>query len=451
MIRLPRIRWRIGLILFIGFIAMLSIPIALFYMLRGADQITGLPQPQQLAAMAHLLEHTPPADRDKVIAAFRSAQMSLRVAGEARVEADLEPLWPADPGEIARYRAALQARDFAAYAVPRKLFRNGFMSPLRAAEFRIALRDGGVLIVASESVAIFTEGGVPIGVPPAFFGVLVAFVALILLNREFRPVRRLAKAVEALDPSDPEARLPNIRAGTEEVRQLIRAFGRQQDRVATLLQARSALVGGIQHDVRTFATRLRLHIENLANGRDRRQAEADIDDLVSLMDSALLATRSEVGKLDLELIDIVEVLDAEIRDRRAAGGLADLTLDASAAGAQILGDRLALRRIVSNLVENAIRYGHAAHLRLETQNTELVLCIDDEGAGFPPESRAVLVEPFSRRETSRARQTGGAGLGLAIVRSLVEAHDGTIRLAETETGSGRVIVRLPLFQPEATF
>ena len=445
MTRPPMIRWRFGLILVIGLLAMLSIPVALFYATRGFDRMTALPQPEQLTAIVNLVEGTSSSERDRLFEALRSAQLSLRVAAEARVKTDLDPLWPNDERRVARYRAALEERPFAAYAVPRSLFEQSTMSPLKAVEFRVALSGGGVLILASESSALYTERGLPIGFPTAFLGVLVAFVALILLNREFRPVLRLAKAIEVLDPSDPEARLPKIRAGTAEVRLLIEAFNRQQERVATLLRARSALVGGIQHDVRTFATRLRLRIEKLPDVDDRRQAEADVSDLITLMDSALLATRSEVGKLDLELLDLRELLEAEVRDRKAAGADIDLTMFPAARDAQILGDRLALRRIVSNVVENALRYGKAAQLALAADETHLTLTVDDRGPGIPKDQREFMLEPFVRREASRARQTGGAGLGLAIVLSLLKGHQGSISISDAPTGGARICIRLPRF------
>ncbi|MEO0681909.1 MAG: ATP-binding protein, partial [Pseudomonadota bacterium] len=110
----------------------------------------------------------------------------------------------------------------------------------------------------------------------------------------------------------------------------------------------------------------------------------------------------------------------------------------------------ALRRIVANLADNAVRYGRAAHLGLTTEGAEAVLTVDDEGPGIPPERRALLLEPFTRGEGSRARRTGGAGLGLAVVRSLAEAHGGIVHLGDAPGGGARVTVRLPLFGAEPT-
>ncbi|MEJ8562165.1 ATP-binding protein [Yoonia sp. GPGPB17] len=403
------IRWRIGVMFIIGFLAVVTIPIALFYALRGPDITTALPPPSQLQAMVRLAEEASPQERIRAFEALRSAQMSVRVASDAEVETNLELLWSDDHAQSGAYRAALGARALAVYALPRSLFSNGFGRPLWAVEFRVGLKTGGVLIVAYEGAALFTPAGVPVGFPTAFLGVLIAFVTLLWLNREFRAVLRLARAVETLDPANPDAALPDIRAGSPEVRLLIEAFQKQQAQVSTLLKARSALIGGIQHDVRTFATRLRLRIEKLASIGDRRQAETDITDLVSLMDGALLATRSEAGRLDLELIDFADLVADEVEDRWAAGFKIDLAVAHTKADYEVLADRVALRRVLFNLVENALRYGTSAHVAISANEHCVTLYVDDEGPGIPKDSRDELMQPFSRLEASRSRQTGGPG------------------------------------------
>ena len=445
--RRPRIRWRIGVLFGVGLLALLSIPVALYYALRGSDEVTGLPQPRQLAAIVRLAEVATPEERARTFEALQSARLSIRIAPEAEVASDLELLWPNDEERTAAYEALLGERAFAAYAVPRSLFPVAPVQPLRAAEFRVGLAGGGVLIVASEGVALFSRAGVPIGFPTAFFGVVIAFLTLLLLNREFRPIQQLARAVEAIDPADTNAALPEIRAGTSEVRLLIDVFRRQQTQVTSMLKARSALIGGIQHDVRTFATRLRLRIEKLPDPVDRRQAETDIADLVSLMDGALIATRSEAGSLDLELIDFADLVRGEVEDRRASGHDVDFTVVSSQVGFDILGDRVALRRVLFNLVENALRYGKSAHVTLKEAVGILELCVDDKGPGIPPEKRDELMQPFSRLEVSRSRETGGAGLGLAIVQTLVAAHGGAVSISDALGGGARITVTLPRFAP----
>ena len=115
-------------------------------------------------------------------------------------------------------------------------------------------------------------------------------------------------------------------------------------------------------------------------------------------------------------------------------------------GVFVLGDRLALRRIVANVIDNAIKYGRLAHVRTQLAGNVIRITVDDEGPGIPADQRQAILEPFNRLEASRNRATGGAGLGLAVVRSLVEAHGGTIEIAEVPSGGTRVSVELPVFR-----
>jgi len=216
-----------------------------------------------------------------------------------------------------------------------------------------------------------------------------------------------------------------------------------------MLRARMTLIGGIAHDVRTFATRLRLRVEKIPDAAEQQRAVADIDDMIRLLDDALLSSRVGAGQLSQEMVDFAALVRTEVDDRRAQGGRVELSADEATRDVIVLGDRLALRRIIANIIDNAVKYGRVANLRLQRENSAIVLTVDDEGPGIPPGQRQAMLEPFNRLETSRNRATGGAGLGLAVVRSLVEAHDGTIGLAEAPGGGTRVRIGLPVFRPGA--
>jgi signal transduction histidine kinase len=216
-----------------------------------------------------------------------------------------------------------------------------------------------------------------------------------------------------------------------------------------MMRSRMTLIGGIAHDVRTFATRLRLRVEKIPDAAEQQRAVADIDDMIRLLDDALLSSRVGAGQLSQGMVDFAALVGTEADDRRAQGSHVELSAHEATRGIIVLGDRLALRRIVANIVDNAIKYGRVARLRLQLENSTIVLTVDDEGPGIPADRRQAMLEPFNRLETSRNRATGGAGLGLAVARSLVEAHDGTIGLAEAPGGGTRVRIGLPVFRPGA--
>jgi signal transduction histidine kinase len=167
--------------------------------------------------------------------------------------------------------------------------------------------------------------------------------------------------------------------------------------------------------------------------------------MIRLLDDALLASRTGAGELAQELIDMDELIRTEADDRRAHGAVVSYGGPAKQCGElAVLGDRLALRRVVANLLDNAIKYGGSAQITLTRQEDWAVLTIDDEGPGIPPEKRLAMFEPFTRLDSSRNRRTGGAGLGLAVARTLTEAHGGRIEIADATRGT-RIVVRLPLF------
>lgn len=446
---MPRLglRGRVGLILVMAILAGWLVLISAYYVAQGAGRSLALPSPGQLAALAEAVERTPATDRALILTAMRSESRSLRIVPEVLEQTRLPALWPADAATLEGYERALEGRPLvvSARAVDGPL-RFGFASALNAVEFRIGLAGGETLVVFATSPVIVAPFGLPVGLGAAVFGIVISLAALVLLSREFGPLSRLAEAVDRLDPAG-EATLPEIRARSPEVRSLVAAFDRLQARIATLIHARMALIGGIQHDLRTFATRLRLRTDLIADETERERAAADIADMIALLDDALLASRAGASELDQELVDLSALAAAEAADRQAAGAPVGLAADHRPAQTNVLGDRLALRRIVSNLVDNALRYGRRAHLGVGVASGEVVLTVDDEGPGIPRDQRGLLLEPFARADTSRARDTGGAGLGLAVVRSLAEAHGGRIEIGDAPTGGARLAVRLPHFTP----
>ena len=304
-------------------------------------------------------------------------------------------------------------------------------------EFWIRLDNGSLMIVEVKASFISTKSGVPAGIYAGLLGAILSAAAFFLLHREIRPLVRLAKAVEQIDPGGDMVELPQFRSATPEVAALAGAFTRLQERLHTLARSRVALIGGIQHDIRSFATRLHLRVEKLPDEQDRQRATADIRDMIELLDNALMTSRAEVGALNEELLDIGSLLRGELADFRQTG--AQVALEQLPAGEEmlVLGDRLALRRVFVNVIDNAIKYGGCARVRAEQKANGVYITIDDEGLGFSKDegARSLLLEPFTRAEPSRARKTGGAGLGLAVAQALLAAHNGRITLTATPQGS----------------
>jgi signal transduction histidine kinase len=317
-------------------------------------------------------------------------------------------------------------------------------------ELRATLKDGTLLVVRSHEVFPMTTFGLPVGFGAGLLGTIIALLMLVFLLRQVRPLEELARAVDRIDLRDDSKPIPEVRSSAPEIRALVGAFNRQQERLSGLLKSRLALVGGLQHDVRTFATKLRLRLESTNDPASLDQALLDLDDMVRLLDDALLATQGTETSANpaLELVDIHELLMAE-KDARPAQKI-ELETGGATAPLYVLGSRLALRRVFSNLIDNAIAYGHEAQISIALVPDRILVTIDDCGPGVPRNMRDMVREPFVRLEQSRARATGGSGLGLAIVSNLVTRHEGRFTISDAPGGGARVVVDLPKFRADRT-
>jgi signal transduction histidine kinase len=201
------------------------------------------------------------------------------------------------------------------------------------------------------------------------------------------------------------------------------------------------VIGAISHDLRTYLTRLRLRLELLPDSDQRTKASSDVEGMQALIDDALAFARSSFERGDEKVADLACLLQQECESRKADGQAVSLT-DADAP-LWVRGSPGAVARVVANLVGNAIAYGQCAELSLTRRGDFAELCVEDRGPGIPVADRENVFEPFHRLEPSRSRAHGGAGLGLAIVRQIVEGYRGTIEIEDRSGGGARIRVRLP--------
>jgi two-component system OmpR family sensor kinase len=207
-----------------------------------------------------------------------------------------------------------------------------------------------------------------------------------------------------------------------------------------MLRERTLMFGAIAHDLRTPLTRLAFRLEDLPEPLNQKVA-ADLQEMKTMITAALEFIRERGTAGPRERLDLRSLLD------RIVDELTDLGHDVSFnAGTPVIlqGEPLALRRMLVNLVENAVKYGARARLRLQVEGGSAVVEIDDDGPGIPQAFQEQVFEPFFRLENSRNRDTGGIGLGLATARAIALDHGGEITLANRSGGGLRVTVRLPM-------
>ncbi len=263
-------------------------------------------------------------------------------------------------------------------------------------------------------------------------------VAYLFARRLAAPIGGFAAAAERLgrDPGAPPLRL----RGPPEVQQAASAFNEMQERLRRYVDDRTAMVGAVAHDLRTPLTRLRFRVEAAPDGL-REKMIADVDQMDAMISSALAFVRDATQPFARHRLELCSLV-AAVADEMAETGL-DVCAD-SADPVVMVGDPVALRRLVTNLLDNAVKFGGAARARVYREDGQAVIEVDDDGPGVPDAEREQVFEPFHRGEPSRSRQTGGAGLGLAVVRSVARAHGGEAVIANRAEGGLRAHARLPL-------
>jgi signal transduction histidine kinase len=252
------------------------------------------------------------------------------------------------------------------------------------------------------------------------------------------PFAAFARAAERLG-RDPDAPPLTIRGSTE-VTAAAAAFNLMQERLKRYVSNRTTLIAAIAHDLRTPLTRLRFRIE-AAPEELKPKLAADLDEMEAMISATLAfvkdATRTG-ERTKLEVASLVET----VMDEAAETG-ADAAVEHSER-AVVDGDPIALKRLVTNLVDNALKFGSSARGRVFAEAGMAVVEVDDDGPGVPEGEIERAFEPFQRLEGSRSRETGGAGLGLAVVRAIARGHGGEVTLQNRAEGGLRARVTLPL-------
>jgi two-component system OmpR family sensor kinase len=252
------------------------------------------------------------------------------------------------------------------------------------------------------------------------------------------PIRRFSEAAKRLG-TDPYA--PALeRDGPAEMIVAIDSFNAMQGRVTRLLQERSQMVAAIAHDLRTPLTRLAFRLDGLDSPL-RGKVESDIQQMTLMISATLDFVRDRSLGGTRERLDLRLLVESVVDDQRDVGH--DVTID-GVESVPLQGDPVALRRACANLVDNAVKYGERARVHLRMLERNCVIDIDDDGPGIPEGLQERVFEPFFRAERSRNRDTGGIGLGLTTVRSIIVDHGGTVTLRNRKDGGLRVVVTLPV-------
>jgi signal transduction histidine kinase len=249
----------------------------------------------------------------------------------------------------------------------------------------------------------------------------------------------LAAAAERAGRGEAVAPLPEV--GPLDIRQTTRAFNRMHDRLQRFVQDRTRMLAAMSHDLRTPITSLRLRAEFIEDEEIKAKVLETPEEMQRMTEATLAFAREEAAAEDTRTVDLAALVESVVAD------LADLGQEVAFAPADRLPYAcrpLGIKRALRNLIENAVRYGKRARLRLERGPDSLRITIDDDGPGIAAADAERVFQPFVRLEESRSAATGGIGLGLSIARSIIRGHGGEIDLLNRAEGGLQAVVTLPL-------
>ncbi|CBG88218.1 two-component system sensor histidine kinase RstB [Citrobacter rodentium] len=283
----------------------------------------------------------------------------------------------------------------------------------------------------------------------AFIAISLALPVFIWMRPHWQEMLRLEAAAQRFGTGHLSERL-HFDSGSSFERLGI-AFNQMADNIAALIASKKQLTDGIAHELRTPLVRLRYRLEMSENlsEQETQALNRDIGQLEALIEELLTYARLDRPQNELQLSkpDLPAWLASHIEDVQSVNPERTLLLSPLVSGDYGALDLRLMERVVDNLLNNALRYCRSTvQISLQLHGNLATLRVDDDGPGIAPQARETVFEPFVRLDPSRDRATGGCGLGLAIVRSVSQAMEGTVSCEQSEMGGARFIFRWPVRQ-----
>tara|TARA_R110002110_G_scaffold168018_19_gene369240 strand:- start:1077 stop:2426 length:1350 start_codon:yes stop_codon:yes gene_type:complete len=259
-------------------------------------------------------------------------------------------------------------------------------------------------------------------------------VSVALARQLTKPLAQLSQAAEAAGRGDRTARVPE--QGAREMRKAAQAFNAMQTEISQFDAERVRMLAAVGHDLRTPMTSLRIRAEMVEDDEQRDAMINTLDEMTVMADGLVSYAKEGKDSEKMQRLDLGALLEHLCTQRGATCNIAQ--------GVYVKGRRVGLGRAIGNLVDNARRYGGAAVIALSHDKRNAIVTVTDNGPGIPADRQDAMFQPFTRGDESRSLDTGGAGLGLSIARSIINAHGGRITLENGKDRGLCATVTLPL-------
>jgi signal transduction histidine kinase len=425
----------------------------------------GMRLAQQISDIVKLLESLPQAERRRVVAVFNAPPLSVSLdrppiaPGTTSAEADFQQSMfttvlryaLGDDTEVRVVRPEGTPESFrpGPRAGPPEMpmmqgrgwgrgMGQGFSPGATFFTVQIALRDG--TLVTFDSYLSPQATAMPLRLALTLLILLgtVIVLSLIAVRWVTGPLSALATAAEKLGEDINRPPLPET--GPIEAQRAAKAFNTMQQRLSRFIADRTRIFTAMSHDLKTPITRLRLRAEMLDDEALRAKFAKDLQEMEAMVTQTLDFMRDASTEEAVQRVDTMALLESLQTDYQDTGSMVEIE---GKVAQPYPGRPLALRRCLTNLVDNAIRYGGRATVKVEDAADRLTIRVLDDGPGIPEQELEQAFEPFFRAEASRSRETGGTGLGLGIARNIARAHGGDLVLRNRPEGGLEAILTLP--------
>ncbi|MCT7374816.1 ATP-binding protein [Chelativorans sp. EGI FJ00035] len=263
-------------------------------------------------------------------------------------------------------------------------------------------------------------------------------IAVAFLRNQIRPILQLAEAADSFGKGRPTPSNFKPR-GAEEIRRAGSAFVLMRERIERQIEQRTAMLTGVSHDLRTILTRFKLQLALARSKADIKALDQDIEDMRSMLEGYLSFARGDAAE-DHGAFDLASFFDKMREEARLMG----CEFEASLSGKrEVLVRPNAFSRLLTNVISNGFRYASTVSVDAVHGRGSLVITVDDDGPGIPPEKREDVFKPFVRLDAARNQDESGTGLGLSIARDIARGHGGDIMLEDSPLGGLRVVIRVP--------
>ncbi len=300
-------------------------------------------------------------------------------------------------------------------------------------------RNGGVYLFTCSQKKIFSSSIFMFVVWMVATSILLFLVSVLFLRIQVRAIADLAQTAEnfgkGIDDDDFKP------YGSSEVRKAGWAFIKMKERILRQIVERTQMLAGISHDLRTPLTRMKLMLAMTEDSQDKKDFLADIDEMEKMLNGYLAFVKGEGDEAAVK-VNVGDLVSEIVR--RHLKRTVKIKYLGTNENVEIVAKEQSLRRAVTNIINNACRYAKKIEVRVEKNENDIRIIVDDNGPGIPEDKREDVFRAFYRLENSRNKETGGIGLGLAITKDIITAHAGKIIMEDSHLGGLRVVIILPI-------